>query len=119
MAREEKHLQKALRRRSVHLAQAGKTLWEREIMVVAREAQVGMCEGQLERREEDLRRREEQLRRRRESEVHAMQLQLESKEKLMWEKVASGKHAFFAPFSSKPRMLVVYAYTHTYPSVQY
>ena len=87
-------------------------------MVAAREAQVGMREGQLERREEDLRRREEQLRRR-ESEVHAMQLQLESKEKVMWEKVASGKHAFFTPFSSKLRMLVVYAYTHTYPSVQY
>ena len=118
MAREEKHLREALRRRSDRLAQAKKTLWEREIMVAAREAQVGMRKGQLERREEDLRRREEQLRRR-ESKVHTMQLELESKEKQMWEKVASGKHAFFALFSSKPRMLVVYAYTHTYPSVQY
>ena len=84
-------------------------------MVAAREAQVGMREGQMERREEDLRRREEQLRRR-ESEVHEMQLELETKEKQMCEKIAFGKHASFAPFSSKPRMLVLHTPTPTHLS---
>ena len=74
-------------------------IWEWEVMVAAREAQVGMWEGELARREEDFRRKEEQLRRR-ESEVHAK----ESREKYMWEKIASSKHAFFGPFSSKPHM---------------
>ena len=56
---------------------------------------------------------QEQLRRR-ESKVHAMQLELESREKRMWEKIASGKHAFLHCFPQS-RICKYYIQPHLPP----
>ena len=93
MAREVKHLKKALQIRSTRLAHMEQQLKEREVMVAAREAQVALRETFIERREVGLRTREELLRKS-ETQLRAMQWDLEVKasgDSDLWKDVVSGK----------------------------
>ena len=93
MAREVKHLKKALQIRSTRIAYMERQLREREVMVAAREAQAALREAFIERREAALRTREELLRKS-ETQLREMQWDLEVKadgDSDLWKDVVSGK----------------------------